>query len=407
MKQLCKYLQSAWYNILHNKLYAALSIVGAAVTFMFISIVVQFAYLIKSDAPPFTNGSRVIHLNAIFNDQKGGFMAGFKAEEASLFAANIKGVEAYAIRSMSYGNAWINGQMASFVAAFVDDSYWKINRFDFIEGRAFTREECEKKSHVAVIKESVAKDYFSRRNVVGQNFEFQNATYTVIGVVADYSSFVNDNFDAVWLPSQLNKFINSIRTYDVYLLLDKEIPLEIAKQRVSAALIAHYSAKKRKIDVAPEKIYTIQDEKLQRLGNMLSYGIPVTLFLLFIIPALNIITLNMENTSGKASEIAIRKAMGAGMLSSFAHVMVENLMLALMGAATGLALSYPAIGFVSKLLYEDSLTDGIFMSGLNWGMIIGAIFPLSLLYTLLCSGVPGYLISKKNIVENLKEKGSK
>ncbi|MDR0712306.1 MAG: ABC transporter permease [Prevotellaceae bacterium] len=398
MKKMYGYIASAWYNILRSKAYALLYIISTAVAFVFITIIVEFFHVVKSDAPPFVNGSRAIHL-CDFKDINGKKIRGFNAEEASLFAANVDGIESYAVSDMQYMNAWLNSRFTSFMASFVNGEYWSVNKFTFTEGRAFTAQENESKKAVAVIKESAAKRHFKSKNIIGQKVEFQKREYTIIGVVADYSSLANSSYENLWLPEKFNTFASSGRGYyDLYLLFPKNAPLASAKQRVANALNVYFSGQGKEVAFTPEKIHTVQEEKLQTFGGVLSYGIPVAILLLLLIPALNAINLNAENVSNRAAEVAIRRAMGGSLLASFTQLMVESLMLALLGAAVGILFANPVANFIARLLFGDGLFTGFsFISGLSITPIVGVMLPLLLLFALLSGGIPAYLTSKKSI----------
>ena len=55
----------------------------------------------------------------------------------------------------------------------------------------------------------------------------------------------------------------------------------------------------------------MRESLIRRVGvRLLAYGVPVVLLLLLVIPAINIMTLNVANSNKQSEEIAIRRAIG-------------------------------------------------------------------------------------------------
>jgi len=56
--------------------------------------------------------------------------------------------------------------------------------YDFIEGKPYTKQQIDGGDHVAVISESLKKDYFGDEpSVIGKYIEADNVQYHVAGVV--------------------------------------------------------------------------------------------------------------------------------------------------------------------------------------------------------------------------------
>lgn len=81
---------------------------------------------------------------------------------------------------------------------------------------------------------------------------------------------------------------------------------------------------------------------------MLAYGVPVVLLLLLVIPAINIMTLNVANSNKQSEEIAIRRAIGAPRSALFFQMMTENLILVVVGVFFGLLLFFPMVYWIER-----------------------------------------------------------
>ena len=71
--------------------------------------------------------------------------------------------------------------------------------------------------------------------------------------------------------------------------------------------------------------------------QLLFYGVPAVLLILLIIPAINIVTLNVAN-SVKIRGNGDQEAIGASRLELFLQIIIENLILVVIGVFLGLLL---------------------------------------------------------------------
>lgn len=143
---------------------------------------------------------------------------------------------------------------------------------------------------------------------------------------------------------------------------------------------------------------------MQEVGlDILSYGIPVIVLLLLVVPAINIVTLSISNSNRRSEEIAIRRAIGASRPVLFSYIVVENLILVLAGIVVGLLLFSPVVYGIEYLCFEDSLLGNVsFLTQLNFMVILCGVLPLSILFTLLVSMFPAFVTLRKNMAEVLK-----
>ena len=60
MKKILNNVMSALYNITQNKAYTLFCVIGTAITFVFIIIMLQLMYTLVGNVPPFVNADRTI-----------------------------------------------------------------------------------------------------------------------------------------------------------------------------------------------------------------------------------------------------------------------------------------------------------------------------------------------------------
>lgn len=403
MKRISIHLRIALYNIWHNKAYAAFCILGTALTFVFIILLLQFVHVIISDEPPLTYADRTITIPSELLDKNG--------DELNISLMGIvqlrqlvKDYEAVSLAHHESANVFVNGRMKSVIVNFVNDAYWDVKNFNFVEGRSFVKEDHAGPEPVAVIKESLAKRYFGKNSAVGKQFELQGITYTIIGVVEDFS-VLTDEWAGIWVSFRYNKYVPSgDPTYQIDYLFPADMPQAQMKSNVSQALSFYFQQQNKQADISPEKLSTAKTSRIDNFGgNVLLYGAGLIVSLLLIIPAVNIVTLSVANVSTRSEEIAVRRALGATKASSFMQIIVENLILVFFGTVLGLLLTYPVIGLIETQLLDATNGEGVSLLGsLNYWVVLIGVLPLSVLFSLLSGGIPAYLVVKRNIADTLK-----
>ena len=358
MKKIQDNIISALHNIRRNKAYAMFYVFGTALTFIFISIVLQLTNDITNNTPPFVNADREVIIESYIKDPMGYYRGTVQHDHISLFLSTLKEYKFCAIRGQQFGGVSINGRVTStnFVTL-VNGDYWTMREFNFITGRPFTEKDVKSKNKVAVVRKSFAETNFKTNEILGQKVEFQDVDYIIVGVVDDYNSFVN-GVEEVWIPYIFNRFQPEYNLFYQLSIQPKEgISITKFKEKIVAALKFYYQNKSIKVDINNGEVLTRRETRVKTFGeNKLSYGVPIVLLLLLIIPSINIVVISIANVNNRVREIAIRRSMGATIYSSFIQIMVENLLLVIAGSIIGVALAIPMAHVISRF-FLSSGTD--------------------------------------------------
>ncbi|WP_071135377.1 ABC transporter permease [Millionella massiliensis] len=404
MKQLSGYLRTGLYNIRHNTAYAVFCIFGTALTFVFIIILLQLSYIINNDTPPLSNSHRIIRIGDKFVDRSGQSIDGLMLPGILQMRDLVKDYEVFAITHTENGVLQANDRIKPGLVNFINSNYWQVYNFEFIDGRPFTQEDYAAATPVAVIKESYARACFGAQTAVGQNVEFQGNTYQIVGVVADCSFFAND-FSSMWVPYKYNKYVPSgVTSYTVLYLFPEQMLTSVMKQNVTRALQYYFELAETNVDPDSLQIRTLKEEQMVRFGDRaITYGTGLVILLLLIIPAINIVSLSVANANTQATEIAIRRALGASQKSIFVQKISEHFLLVILGMILGWILVYPTISlFETKILSAMSVEGVTLLGSMNYWIILYEILPLCMLFSLLSGGIPAYKISRQNIAYTLK-----
>ena len=395
-----------------NKLYALFCIVSTALTFIFVTLILQLIRVNSVNYPPMTNADKIIRLES-FQDIEGKRLGGIRSFEVNTFLESLKDFESVSLYHQNAINIVVNSRQHPAIVAFVNADFWKIFDFEFLYGRPFSKEDCTNRKTAVVITESVSQSYFSTGNSVGKKIWFQQREYEIIGIVKDPSSFATPtDISTVWAPYVFDKFIpNGSYTYTVDVLTPPIMSLNESKEKVAKAVSYYFENKNRKVDFPPQKIQTMNlstktdtDEGMfQKDRSLFQYGGMAALFLFLLIPALNILSFGIANTSNRAEEIAVRKTFGASRMSSFFLIITENLILTVIGAIIGLIFAVPFMNMIQANIMQGSFMKNLsLVSGIDYGVIFIGVLPAAIIFSLLSGGIPAYLISKRPIAQVLK-----
>jgi ABC-type antimicrobial peptide transport system permease subunit len=205
----------------------------------------------------------------------------------------------------------------------------------------------------------------------------------------------------IWVPHTFNRLASS--GYFIDILFPAAMQVNVAKENLSKAVSYHFEKKGIEVDYNSKNIRTLQEERMEDLGgDTLKYGSGIIILLLLFIPAVNIVSLSVANTNDRAEEIAIRKAFGAGRLSSFLPVVMENLLLVTTGTVIGVLLAKPVFNLIQQNLIGASFDNLSFITSINFEVIFAGVIPAMLVFSLLSGGLPAYIISRSAIAEVLK-----
>lgn len=155
------YIIPAFYHIRHNLSFAIFYVLGTALAFVFIAIVLQLVYSVVGNEPPMVNADRIVQIGSS-RDVRGKTVY-IPAEEIEGLMKEIQGYESYAVNHSEFVDVFGEHTFVASSVNYVNVDYWNVFQFEFLEGRAFSQEEFENKQPVAVINKSMADILFKGR----------------------------------------------------------------------------------------------------------------------------------------------------------------------------------------------------------------------------------------------------
>ncbi len=399
--------------MLRKKYYTALTLLGISLTIMIVTIFASFIDQIISANSTEVNRDRTLILDKVSVYKNG------KQTDAvpslTFLQKNVKDMESAG--TISYFSttefvSFINGKAVGHALKFIDENFWKITDFKFMEGKAFDINAVKKGARVAVINEKTKTYFFNESEAIGKTITIYGSSFKVIGVVESATPFSRIYAD-VYVPYTTDTNVQ---------LTNKEVEgtysaLLLAKTNDLRKVRAELKAKLKRIntvsgaDSVHVQAFTAREQFAKSSsGNNdePEYGktvivtlVVLTLFLL--IPAISLVNINITRIGERAEEIGVRKSFGATSGTLVTQLVIENVIITLIGGLIGLGLSVYAAQLLVHLINTfDPLfkmpTDSFIISWQVFGFCLFSCLLLGII-----SGVyPAWKMSRMNVIYALK-----
>lgn len=421
-------IRQAFTILKQNPLLSTISILGTAFAITMIMAIVITWQTKYADLEPEVNRSRCLYFSAMhvqgkenkdwnnFGKPSAAFMKECIQPLPEVEACTAFSTADVALVSLTDGNNRLKVDAMS-----TDPDFWKIFKLQFLDGKSFTEAERGGDMQSVVISASVARKLFGTTEAAGRQMLLNREVVRIIGVVKDVSVTAKDAYAQVWSMYHSNELnvtgwwsYNGNRTIAVLARTPDDFPaikqgVEKRVKDVNAGL------EQRQIDIMeqPDNIVAHVNHVWSNIGpNLpmlyLQYGI--ALFIILLVPSLNLCGLSNSRMQQRVSELGVRKAFGATDGTLVRQILNENLVLTLIGGVVGLIFSYLAVYVMRTWLFTNS--DNIGTAG-DFSLSMGALFSpqifvlafiFCLLINLLSAGLPAWLATRRTIVDSLNDK---
>jgi len=303
-----------------------------------------------------------------------------------------------------------DGEPQRLLTAYASPSLFEVLQTEPALGRRFTEAEADGgNARLAVLSHRLWRDRFGAvPNVVGQQIRLNGETLEIIGVMPEGFAFPSGNVD-VWLPfvispeertdamrgMQFSISVGRLRPGATVDALDAELAAIVRRNvdegRIDADVIevAGFTGKAR----------TLRESRVGDLEQVLLVLQAIVLAVLLIACA-NVANLQLARLAGRRRELAVRSALGAGSVRLIRLVVAESTVLALIGAALGLALASAGTALIRALGLER---DG-FAAAIDWRVLaftLGAALAAGV-----ASGLPPlFALLKQGSMQTLRDVG--
>ena len=290
----------------------------------------------------------------------------------------------------------------------VDANYWKIMQFKLLAGRLPDEDDDRLGRMVAVVNATTARQLFPGAAAVGQRISVNGQAFEIIGVVADVIH-INAYAD-IWAP--LSTFPSS-NYRDEYTgsfaaLLLARSPADLPRIRADVERVAKTIQPvgdqifgkttfwaDTKLDVVARALQG-RESHVDSGGNRLLVMIAGGMLVFMLLPALNLVNLNMGRIMERSAEIGVRKAFGATSLQLAGQLVVENVLLCLAGGLLGLACAQGVLWWLEASQLIPYLEVHVNPTVFGCGMLLAFVFGL------LSGAIPAWKMSRLDPVHALK-----
>ena len=402
------YFKIAIAVLRRRKFFTFISLFGISFTLTILLVLTAFIDKVVGDNYPDKKRDRSLYIVRLEQEGKGNSSSGgLSYYFLDHFTKNLKTPINIAISSGSNGtNTYVNNKKIAVNYKYTNAAYWDILEYDFLEGKAFTKQQVDNAEKVAVISQDMKNEYFGDvPSVVGKYIEADNVKYRVSGVVKNVPVTSYLTYSDIYLPYTVSKIDYRNKGYgggytgillakssgdlkkmhDEYEQIVKKIPMESKDYNKIYSHADSYIA-----------AYVDTGNENQSGVTLVLTIISVFVFLFMLLPTLNLVNINITRIMERSSEIGVRKAFGASSRTLVYQFIVENIILTLLGGIIGLALSVVVIYFINSAHLIANLELSVNFMVLSIGLLICLVFGLF-------SGVyPAWRMSKLNVVTALK-----
>ena len=303
-----------------------------------------------------------------------------------------------------------DGQVSELQLRRVDADYWKILDFTLLAGRLPVEDDERLGRMVAVLNATSARRLFGAgaQSAVGRTVSAGGQSFSVIGVVADV--FHLNAYADMWAPVTTfpsTQYRDELTGSFAAMLLARQAADLPAIQREVAQIASRYVSEDpsryavtrfpadTKPDVMARQLFGSDRDAAPGTSKMAAL-IGAAMLLFMLLPALNLVNLNMGRIAERSAEIGVRKAFGATSFQLIGQLVVENVLLCLAGGLLGLAGARVVLWWLAETQLIPYLDVGINLPVFACGML------LAFLFGLLSGALPAWKMSRLDPVHALK-----
>jgi putative ABC transport system permease protein len=407
------YLLLAFKVLRRHKFYTVISLIGIAVTLMVLIVVTSLIESFVHPDGPERNSDRflvagvisMIHYVDGKMQSRSTNTLGYRFIESGVLT--MKTPELISVFSGSIGGKAGSLKVTGFrrgvrivsAAKRTDANYWRILKFDFLEGRPISQQEHEQGAYVAVISEATRNLYFRGESALGKVLTLDGSTYQVIGVVRDVSPLQTLAVADVWIPifaTQSTQFRSEDRGKFMVLLQGRtpaDLPLIQEEYQVVVKNFApvppvwfaaggttkvfswalpklgtYLLLPNRHMDKSPEQ---------SSIGTIVAAVLGTAALLFMLLPIMNLVNINISRILERTSEIGVRKSFGASSAQLVRQFIVENLVVTGLGGLLGFLMAIVALSTLAGagLLPNESFQFSyrVFAMGLLYILVFGVL----------------------------------
>lgn len=413
------YIKIALRNLLRNKLYSILNIIGLAIGIACCILILLYVQDELSFDRFHEKADRIYRVSTYFalKDRIMNF-ATTAHVQGSMFKEGYPEVEDY-VRFNDYGSRRVirykDKTFTEEKFIWVDNSIFDVFSFKLIKGNP---KDALVKPNTVVITEEMAEKYFGNEDPIGKNLRVHSDTlYMVTGVIENVpkTSHIRPDFFASFITLDLKPSGNVAGDltgnvdYYTYILLKKGTDYKELEQKFVGFTDKHLGALMKsfggtaKYELQPlTSIYLHSDKEneLERTSDItyvyLFSGIGLFILLL---ACLNFMNLSTARSANRAKEVGLRKVVGAHRHQLIRQFIGESMILTFIAIIISFLLVFFSMPVFNSISGKD-----LAMSYFSSPLLLIGLFGLFIIVSIIGGSYPAFFLSAFRPVEVLQGK---
>ncbi len=292
----------------------------------------------------------------------------------------LSAVSAVAPSAVSQANVKSGNDTETMSLTGTTASYQSINGIELSAGRFLRSADVDNHSNVAVINADAARDIlgvYNSSEAIGQTISLNGTPYTVIGVEkqSDTTVTFGSSYEAYIPFTSLERLSTTVRDVASFTVSPKSDQLsDQAQQQINEYLLERFSNDSDAFTVVNMKVIADTLGKVTGVMTLMLGGIAAISLL---VGGIGIMNIMLVSVTERTKEIGIRKAIGATEGSIMLQFLIEALVICLIGAVIGLAISGIIIAAINGFSeYSFRLNPGVCVVATVFSVGIGLLFGL-------------------------------
>jgi putative ABC transport system permease protein len=341
------YIKTSARNLMRNKLFSFINIVGLAISMSVGLLLIAFVLDLHSYDRFHKNGESIYRITNVLTSKReqSSKFASTSIKAGKLIREKVTGVEEVAIVRDFSQDVQVGDNVLPIKGYWAEPSLLRIFTFPMLEGNP---ESALRDPYSIVLTESAAKKLFGNESALGKAIKFDTLNYQVTGVMKDVPFFSHINFEALVSLStaeQLNrndkdfeKWTSMGLTY-VYLLLPPTANMASIQSQLDAIAKEENLAQEGTqihLELLPLYKIVVGENLRDMRGSVRVHMPPVVLWILgglalvvILSACFNYTNLSIARAMRRFKEVGIRKAIGAGKSQIRQQFLTEAIMISL------------------------------------------------------------------------------
>lgn len=394
------YIKTSARNLMRNKLFSAINIVGLAISMSVGLLLIAFVLDLRTYDKFHENGDRIYRVTNVMtlNRDRGRF-ATTSIKTGKLIREKVTGIDDVTIMRNDFSQDAIMGDNIIPIKGFwAEPSFFNIFTFPLLEGDPET---ALKDPYSIVLTESARKKVFGDQPALGKAIKFDTLDYQVTGVMKDVPFFSHITFEALVSLSTAEQLNKRNRTFErwssmgsnyVYVMVPENTDIPSIQSQLDAIADAENLAEdnlKIRLELVPMYDLVVGEEFRRSEGAARSIGPHMSPDSLWILGGLalvvifsacfNYTNLSMARAMRRFKEVGLRKAIGAAKNQVWQQFLVEAIIVSL----AALVLSYfiflvlrpQLIGMAPEMQHtvKLELTPAMLISFISFSITVGVV----------------------------------